>query len=112
MAEAKTPPPGTGTDESTTHVHVESEGEGAYSGAKAKADYVAEQIRTAAREAVDSLLRRVPPEVVEHLNNSRKEMLMALKGLIDRELGCIDRSTRRAYEVHKAKEKTEPGHES
>ncbi len=109
MPEPKTPPTGAGTEESTTHVHVESAGESAYSGARAKADYVAEQIRTAARDVVDTLLRRVPPEVVEHVNNSRKELLMALKGLIDRELGSIDRSTHHAYDLHKPKDKQEPG---
>lgn len=101
------------TDDDTVHVHTEADGEEyQYSGTRGRAEYVADQIRSTARDVVDGLLRRVPPDVVEHVNNSRKEMLLAFRSLIDRELSSIDKCTRHAQDLHKEKEEEQAAEES
>lgn len=93
-------------EDDTVHVDLGAEEEEGYkySGPRAKATYVADQFRSMAHEVVDGLLRRVPPDVVEHVNNSRKELLLAFRGIIDRELTTIEKCTRHAYDLHKPAE--------
>lgn len=67
---------------------------------RARIEQLAEQMRCAGRGVVDGMLRMVPPEVVGHLNNSRKELLLAVRTLIDKELDSIDRCTERARSLH------------
>jgi len=70
---------------------------------RSRAEYTAEQLRRAAHEVLDGVLRHTPPEFVEHVNNSRKELLLAVRSLIDHELQAIDRCTDRAKSLHTAR---------
>ena len=60
---------------------------------RARIEHMAEQMRVAGRGLVDGILRMVPPDVVGHLNNSRKELLLAVRTLIDKELEEIGRAS-------------------
>jgi hypothetical protein len=69
---------------------------------RARIEHLAEQMRAAGQGFMDGLLRMVPPEVVGHLNNSRKELLLAARTMIDKELESIDRCTQRAHSLHES----------
>jgi len=109
MADETTQQKKTDAREDRVHVHVETDDEYEESGPRAQARYVADQFRTFTQDMVDGVLKCVPPEVVEHVNNSRKEMLLAFRELIDRRLSKIDKTTRHAWDLHKEKEPEETG---
>lgn len=52
---------------------------------------------------VDSILTYLPPEMVEHLGNSKREILLALRSVIDHAITKTDEVVEKAKEA-KAKE--------
>ena len=51
----------------------------------------------------DMILSQIPPDVVEHLCNSKKEFLMAIQSAIDKEIERSEKKKARAHELHKEK---------
>ncbi|MEW5768433.1 MAG: hypothetical protein AB1797_12600 [bacterium] len=52
---------------------------------------------------VDTILNYLPPEMVEHLGNSKREILLALRSVIDHAIAKTDQVVEKAKEA-KAKE--------
>lgn len=50
---------------------------------------------------IDSILSHIPSDIVEHLGNSKKEMLLALRSLIDKAIEKIDEKIKRSKGLHK-----------
>ena len=66
--------------------------------AKEKMQAKLEQFR---QDIVDCVLSFIPPDVAEHLGNSKKELLKAVRSLIDQEIEKTDSHIARAKEIHK-----------
>ena len=70
----------------------------------------AEEKRRKALEAMDELREEfvnrilcvMPEEVAEHMGNAQKELLLALKGLVDHQIKKVDRCVERVKDAHKA----------
>lgn len=60
-----------------------------------------EKITELKDEVIDCVLKAIPPEVAEHLGNSKKELLKALRAMIDKEIEAIDKTIDRARKLHK-----------
>lgn len=73
------------------------------SSVRERMELFADQLRVAFNDVYDGVLKRIPPDTVGHLNNSRKELLLAVRTLIDKEVSNIDKSTARAQELHAKK---------
>ena len=66
--------------------------------AKEKIQAKLEQFR---QDMVDCVLSLIPPDVAEHLGNSKKELLKAVRSVIDKEIEKTDSDIARAKELHK-----------
>lgn len=66
--------------------------------AKEKVRAKLEQFR---QDMIDCMLSFIPADVAEHLGNSKKEMLKAVRSLIDQEIEKTDGHIARAKELHK-----------
>jgi len=66
--------------------------------AKEKMQAKLEQFR---QDMVDCVLSFIPSDVAEHLGNSKKELLKAVRSLIDQEIEKTDSHIARAKELHK-----------
>jgi hypothetical protein len=53
------------------------------------------------QDMVDCVLSLIPPDVAEHLGNSKKELLKAVRSMIDQEIEKTDTHIARAKELHK-----------
>lgn len=62
---------------------------------------VGEKLSSLKEEIMDCILKAVPPEVAEHLGNSKKELLKAIRALIDKEIEAIDKTVERAKKLHR-----------
>lgn len=60
-----------------------------------------EKITELKDEVIDCVLKAIPPEVAEHLGNSKKELLKAIRAMIDKEIEAIDKTIDRARKLHK-----------
>ncbi|MCD6385493.1 hypothetical protein J7M23_06905 [Candidatus Sumerlaeota bacterium] len=65
---------------------------------------IGERISSLKQEVIECVLKAIPPEVAEHLGNSKKELLMAIRSLIDTEIKKIDKTVERVKELHQEKE--------
>lgn len=52
-------------------------------------------------QVIDSILSHIPADVVEHLGNSKKEMLLTIRSLVDYALTRIDEKVARSKTLHK-----------
>ncbi len=60
-----------------------------------------EKITELKDEVIDCVLKAIPPDVAEHLGNSKKELLKAIRAMIDKEIEAIDKTIDRARKLHK-----------
>jgi hypothetical protein len=56
-------------------------------------------------KVIDTILKQVPDDVAEHMANSEKEFLMAMRSVIDRSIDKVDEGVDK---VRKAKSGPEP----
>ena len=66
--------------------------------AREKVQAKLEQLR---QDLVDCVLSFIPSDVAEHLGNSKKELLKAVRSMIDKEIEKTDSDIARAKELHK-----------
>jgi hypothetical protein len=52
---------------------------------------------------VDHILSHIPHDIVEHLGKSKKEILLALRSVIDKAIERIDSQIERSRELQKEK---------
>jgi CRP-like cAMP-binding protein len=50
------------------------------------------------------VMERTDPDVAEHLGNSGREFLLAMRSFIDKEIGHIDKNVKRCREYHDDKQ--------
>ena len=62
-----------------------------------------EKISSLKEEVMDCILKSIPPEVTKHLGNSKKELLMAIRAMLDKEIERTDHTIDRAQELHSEK---------
>ncbi|MFQ6617230.1 MAG: hypothetical protein ACE5QV_00970 [Fidelibacterota bacterium] len=69
-----------------------------------EAKKVKKKIEEIGEEVRENIVTWIPPEFRKHLGNSKKEILLALRSLIDRE---IERTEKRVGEIEKKRKKAE-----
>ena len=80
-----------------------NEEEKAKSRAGAKKIEVREKLEEMCDSLSDFVLTHIPEDVAEHLCNSKKEFLMAVKSILDKEIERTERKKERSKELHKEK---------
>ena len=60
-------------------------------------------------QLIDSILSHIPQDVVEHLGNTKKEMLLAIRSLIDHAVARIDEKVERSKTLHKTCTRNDEG---
>ena len=61
----------------------------------------AEMVKAFREKVIGKILKIIPEDVIEHIGNSKKEVLMAIRSLIDEELKRTDEGVSQAKEKKK-----------
>lgn len=56
------------------------------------------------RDAVRFVMERTDPDIAEHMGNSGREFLLAVRTFIDKEIGHIDKNVKKCRDIHEEKQ--------
>lgn len=56
------------------------------------------------RDSIRFVLERTDPDFAEHMGNSGREFLLAMRTFIDKEIGHIDKSVKKCRDIHEEKQ--------
>ncbi|MFH0794517.1 MAG: hypothetical protein V2A74_10855 [bacterium] len=61
-----------------------------------------ENLRQSAQEIADGVLKSLPPKFVEHMGNAAREVLLATRHLLDRQINGVDKAVHRSQDLHRS----------
>ena len=67
-----------------------------------------ENLRQSAQELADGVLKSLPPKFVEHMGNAARELLLATRHLLDRQIDRVEKTVHRSQDLHGDPSHTSP----